>query len=224
MRNDDVKTIGILGAGRVGTALARRALAAGFDVRIATSKPAADIALMLDILTPGARAETAEVAISAADIVILALPLSKYRALRPELFAGKIVIDAMNYWAPTDGTLAEFESGRSSSEVIQAYLSTARLVRSFNHMGYHEIDEAARQSGDPDRRALALAGDDPQARTIVAEFIDRLGFDPVDAGTLSASSDFAGGTPIFGAKLGRREMRSRLKRESRTLSKAGSDA
>ncbi|KQY15013.1 NADP oxidoreductase [Rhizobium sp. Root73] len=224
MRNDDVKTIGILGAGRVGTALARRAVAAGFDVRIATSKPAADIAFLLEIMTPGAKADQAETAISAADIIILALPLSKYRALRPELFAGKIVIDAMNYWAPTDGILPEFEATSSSSEVIQAYLPDARLVRSFNHMGYHEIDEEARSPGDPDRRALALAGNDPQARRVVADFVDRLGFDPVDAGTLAASRNFAGGTPIFGAKLGRSEMQSLLEGKARALSTAGSDA
>lgn len=204
--NKTVETIGILGAGRVGTALARRAVAAGYDVRVATAKPAAEIALLLEIMVPGARADEAEVVIAASDIVILALPLSKYRALRPELFAGKVVIDAMNYWAPTDGVIPEFEGARSSSELIQDYLAGARLVRSFNHMGYHEIDEAARPAGDPERRALALAGDDAQARHLVTGFIDRIGFDPVDAGVLAASRAFATGSTIFGASLGREEM------------------
>lgn len=204
--NRTVETIGILGAGRVGTALARRAVAAGYDVRVATAKPAEEIALLLEIMAPGARASEAEAVIAASDIVILALPLSKYRELRPELFTGKIVVDAMNYWAPTDGVIAEFEGNRSSSEVVQDYLSGARLVRSFNHMGYHGIDEAARPSDEPERRALALAGDDTRARDLVAGFIDRIGFDPVDAGPLAASQAFATGSAIFGASLGREGM------------------
>lgn len=214
MSTPDVKTIGILGAGRVGTAIARRAIAAGYEVRIATSKPPQEIALVLDFVAPGAKADTAEAVIAAGDIVILALPLFKYRNLRPELFAGKVVIDAMNYWAPTDGTIAEFEGDRSSSEIVQDYLADARLVRSFNHMGYHEIDEEARPAGDPDRRALALAGDDAAARASVADFIDRLGFDPVDAGKLPAGRAFTGGTPVFGANLSRIEMRRLLKDET----------
>lgn len=200
------KTIGILGAGRVGTALARLALAAGYEVRVATARPAAEIALLLEIMAPGARPDTAEALVAASDIVILALPLSKYRSLRPEQLAGKVVIDVMNYWAPTDGTILEFEGEASSSEVVQRHLAGARLVRSFNHLGYHEIEERSRPAGDPERRALALAGNDAQARVVVAGFIDRLGYDPVDAGPLSASRRFGVGTPVFGADFGHAEM------------------
>ncbi|MBR7653537.1 NADPH-dependent F420 reductase [Brucella oryzae] len=201
-----VRTIGILGAGRVGTAIARRAIAAGYEVRLATSKAPEDIALVLEIMVPGARADTAESVIAAADIVVLALPLSKYRNLAPELVQGKIVIDAMNYWAPTDGMIAEFEGERSSSEVVQDFLPGARLVRSFNHMGYHEIDEEARLKGDPERRALAVAGNDADARREVGAFIDRIGFDPVDAGPLVFSRLFDTGTPLFGATVNRADM------------------
>ncbi|MFK0684520.1 NADPH-dependent F420 reductase [Ochrobactrum sp. BD67] len=201
-----VKTIGILGAGRVGTAIARRALAAGYAVRMATSKAPEEIALVLEIMVPGAQADTAENVIAAADIVVLALPLSRYRSLVPEQLTGKIVIDAMNYWAPTDGTIAEFEGERSSSEIVQDFLPGARLVRSFNHMGYHEIDEEARPAGDPERRALAVAGNDADARQAVASFIDRIGFDPVDAGPLAFSRAFDTGTPLFGAIVNRADM------------------
>ncbi|MBB4092802.1 NADPH-dependent F420 reductase [Ochrobactrum pecoris] len=206
MPTSQVKTIGILGAGRVGTAIARRALAAGYAVRMATSKMPADIALVLEIMVPGAQADTAENVIAVADIVVLALPLSKYRNLSPELLKGKIVIDAMNYWAPTDGTIAEFEGERSSSEIVQDFLPGARLVRSFNHMGYHEIDEEARLAGDPERRALAIAGNDADARREVAAFIDRIGFDPVDAGPLAFSRLFDTGTSLFGAMVNRVDM------------------
>ncbi len=206
MQITEVKTIGILGAGRVGTAIARRAIAAGYAVKIATSKSPEEIALLLEIMVPGAVAATAQDAIAESDIVILALPLSKYRQLQPELLAGKIVIDAMNYWAPTDGTIPEFETEASSSEVVQKFLPQSRLVRSFNHMGYHEIDEEACPKGDSERRALAIAGDDMDARQTVAHFIDRIGFDPVDAGSLASSRLFATGTPVFGAFLTRDTM------------------
>ncbi len=209
--------IAILGAGRVGTALARRALSAGFEVRVVTSRPAADNAFMLQIVAPGAIAASAEEAIAESDIVVLALPLSKYRNLKPELLQGKIVVDAMNYWAPTDGTLAEFDGAAASSEVVQRFLKGARLVRSFNHMGYHEIEDAARPQGHAERRAMAVAGDDPQANLVVAAFVDRLGFDPVLSGGLASSRLFAGGTPVFGAAMTRSEMEEHLGLSSEDL-------
>ncbi|WP_210190035.1 NADPH-dependent F420 reductase [Ensifer adhaerens] len=209
--------VAILGAGRVGTALARRALSAGYEVRVATSRPAADNAFMLQIVAPGAIAAGAEEAIAESDIIVLALPLSKYRTLKPELLQGKIVVDTMNYWAPTDGTLAEFEGAASSSEVVQRFLKGTRLVRSFNHMGYHEIEDAARPQGHAERRAMAVAGDDPEANLVVAAFVDRLGFDPVLSGGLASSRLFAGGTPIFGAAMTRGEMEENLGLSSENL-------
>ena len=206
----EIKVIGILGAGRVGTALARRALAAGYDVRIASARAPEDIALVLDFVAPGAKPATTEQVIADSDIIILALPLSKYRSLRPAAFAGKIVVDAMNYWSQTDGVLPEFEGAPASSEVVADHLGDVRLLRAFNHMGYHELDAEARPSGDPGRRALALAGDDADARAALAGVIDRMGFDPVDAGPLTRARAFAIGTPLFGAPLGRTEMQHAL--------------
>lgn len=206
----ELPAIGVLGAGRVGTALARLALASGHTVRIATARPPKEIALLVDIITPGAIAASAADLTASSDIVILALPLSKHRALVPDLLADKIVIDAMNYWAPTDGVLPEFDSEQSSSEVIQRFLPQARLVRGFNHMGYHEIEQEARPSGDPSRRSLAIAGDDEAARAEVAAFMDRLGYDSVDAGRLIASRKFGIGTPIFGGTFSRTELERRL--------------
>jgi predicted dinucleotide-binding enzyme len=207
---NDVKTIGILGAGRVGTAIARRAIAAGYEVRIATAKPASELKLLVSFVAPGAIAGDANDVIAASDVVVLALPLSKYRSLDPKLLAGKIVIDAMNYWSQTEGALPEFEKGQSSTEVVAGHLQGARIVRSFNHMGYHEIDGEARPAGAPDRRALAVAGDDADARRIVERFVDRIGFDPVDAGPLAAARSFDIGTPVFGAPLTSNAMREAL--------------
>ncbi|MGW6172356.1 NADPH-dependent F420 reductase [Arthrobacter sp. NPDC055138] len=191
--------IGILGAGRVGTAVARQALKAGYRVKIATAKPAAEIALLAEIITPGAEAVDAAEA-AAADLVVAAVPLHKYRTLSPDLLAGRIVVDAMNYWAQTDGAIADFDDdGRGSSEVIQEFLAGARLVKSLNHIGYRELEVDGRESGSADRRALALASDDDDAKALVAGFIDRLGYDPIDAGPLSAGRLFQPGTDIFNA-------------------------
>jgi hypothetical protein len=190
-------TIGILGAGRVGTALARQAVKAGYRVRIATAQPAADIELLVNIVTPGAEAVEASVA-AASDLVIVAIPLHKYRSLNPALLAGKVVIDAMNYWAPVDGVHDDFEAdARTSSEVVARFLPDARIVKTLNHIGYHELEEDDRPAGHPERRALAVAGDDPAATALVRGFIDRLGYDAVDAGPLSAGRAFQPATAIF---------------------------
>jgi 8-hydroxy-5-deazaflavin:NADPH oxidoreductase len=193
----ELHTIGVLGAGRVGTAVARQALAAGFEVKIATAKPAEQIAMIVEIVTPGAIAvEAAEAA--SADLVVVAVPLHKYRTLDPGLLTGKTVIDAMNYWAPTDGEIDDFEGDpRTSSEIIQDFLPQSLLVKSLNHIGYHELEEDGRPAGTPGRRALALAGDHEDAKTLVAGFLDRLGYDPVDAGPLAAGRAFQPGTQIF---------------------------
>lgn len=190
-------TIGILGAGRVGTAVARQALKAGYDVKIATSKPADEIALLVEIITPGAVAVTSAEA-AAADIVVVAVPLHKHRTLDPDLLAGRTVIDAMNYWAPVDGEIDDFENDvRSSSQIVQAYLSGSDIVKTLNHIGYHDLEEDGRKPGAEGRRALALAGASVEAKAIVADFIDRLGYDPVDAGPLESGRAFQPGTEIF---------------------------
>ena len=131
-----VSTIGILGAGRVGSAIARTALTAGYAVHISGSGPAADIQLIVDIVTPGAVAMTTADVVASADLVILAVPLHKYRSVQPGPLAGKIVIDTMNYWQPIDGDLAEFSAdARGSSEVVGDYFAGARLVKTLNQIG-----------------------------------------------------------------------------------------
>ncbi|WP_083521788.1 NADPH-dependent F420 reductase [Arthrobacter luteolus] len=191
------QTIGVLGAGRVGTAVARQALKAGYEVKIATSRPAAENALLVEIITPGAAAVDVSEAVQA-DLVVVAVPLHRYRTLSPEALAGKTVIDAMNYWAPIDGTITDFEDGvRGSSEVVQEFLAESNIVKTLNHIGYHDLEADGAGPGTPGRRALAVAGDDPEARTRVAEFLDRLGYDAVDAGPLAAGRVFQPGTAIF---------------------------
>ncbi|GHG50467.1 hypothetical protein GCM10012320_19120 [Sinomonas cellulolyticus] len=191
-----IRTVGILGAGRVGTAVAREAIKAGYEVRIATSKPVEDIALIVEIITPGAVAVTAAQA-AQSDLVVLALPLHKFRTVDPAALAGRVVIDAMNYWEPTDGAMPEMHAGRGTSEVVQDFLAASRVVKTLNHIGYHELETDGRPAGAQDRRALAAAGDDEAARAVVLAFIASLGYDAVDAGPLAAGRALEPGTEVF---------------------------
>ena len=195
-----VTTIGILGAGRVGSAIARTALTSGYAVHIAGSGPAADIQLIVDIVTPGAVAMTAAEVAASADLVVLAVPMHKFRSVDPATLAGRIVIDTMNYWQPIDGELGEFTTdARSTSEVVAEYFAGARLVKTLNHIGYHDLETDARPAGHPERHGLALAGAAEDA-AVVAEVLDRFGFDPVYAGALPAGAAFEPGSPIFGGR------------------------
>ncbi|MCU1443066.1 MAG: oxidoreductase [Cryobacterium sp.] len=197
-------TLGMIGAGRVGTAVARQALAAGYEVRIAGSGDPAKISLIASVLLPGAIPVTAAEAASLSDLVVVAVPLNRMDTLPFPALRDKVVVDAMNYWAPTDGTQPEFEtSDISSSEVVAARMAGARVVKTLNHIGYHELEEDGRPAEESNRRALALAGDDEEAKRRVAEFIDRIGFDPVDIGPLSQGQLMEPGTTIFSGALDR---------------------
>ena len=178
--------LGIVGAGKLGMALARAALAAGYEVTVAGSGAAERIELTVDVLAPRARAATVAQVVESADVIILAVPTHRFRDLPSDLFDGKIVIDAMNYWPDTDGDDAELASADGgSSTVVQAHFPGARIVKSLNQLGYHELDEYPRDHGAPDRIAIAAAGDDRLAVRTVMRLIDRLGFDPVDGGALA---------------------------------------
>jgi hypothetical protein len=178
--------LGIVGAGKLGTALARSAVAAGYDVAIAGSGPADDIALTVDVLAPGAHAVTTEEAVRHADIIALAVPTHRFRELPRDLFAGKIVIDAMNYWEPVDGVDDELAGpANGTSAIVQERFPSAHVVKSLNQLGYHEFEDHRRPREAPDRIAIGAAGDDPVAVRAVMRLIDRLGFDAVDAGSLA---------------------------------------
>jgi 8-hydroxy-5-deazaflavin:NADPH oxidoreductase len=181
----DDRRIGIVGAGKLGTTLARAALAAGYDVVMSSSGRGEDIELTLDVLAPGARAATTEEVVRDAEIVVLAVPTHRFRELGGDLFAGKILVDAMNYWEPVDGDDPELAAAADgTSAIVQAHFPSARVVKSLNQLGYHELEENRRPNGGADRIAIGAAGDDHLAVRRVMHLIDRIGFDPVYAGTL----------------------------------------
>jgi 8-hydroxy-5-deazaflavin:NADPH oxidoreductase len=206
--------IAVLGAGHVGPVIARLALRAGYPVSIATSGDPDDIALITELVIPGAEPRWASDAVADAGIVVLAIPLHRFLEVDPALLSGKIVVDAMNYWPASDGVLAAFESG-GSSEVVAGRLSGSTVVKALNHIGYHELESRARPAGDPDRRASGVAGNDLSAVTAIAELVDRMGYDPVRFGTLRAGRVLRPGGPVFGVVLSRPDFEQAI--EARTM-------
>lgn len=213
IHNLGIGTVGILGAGRVGTVLARLARGAGLKVLVAGSGAPENIASGLATEAPGAIATTSEAAALHSDIVILAIPLPKFRTLPVEALSGKLVIDAMNYWWELDGLRPEFADPlTSTSETVQAFLKDSRIVKSLNHASLWELENLARPDGDPERRALAVAGDDPDGVALASSLIDALGFDAVPAGPLANGVMFEPGTDAFGADASAPELRTMLNR------------
>ncbi|WP_461225601.1 NADPH-dependent F420 reductase [Lacticaseibacillus suihuaensis] len=190
--------IGILGAGKLGTTLARLTVHAGYKTLIASRKPVAALQWIIDTLAPGADTVSASDLTQAADIVILAIPLSQIPALDPLALAGKIVLDAANYWADVDGSTNTYSSlTEGSSEVTQRLLAQSLVAKAFNHMGYHDLEiEVTRHAAEPS--AMAFATDHDQIRPAVSELIATLGFAPLDLGPLRFGLLLEPGSPLFG--------------------------
>jgi hypothetical protein len=198
----DLPRLAILGAGHVGPVVARLAIKAGHPVSIAASGDPDGIALVTELIIPGAEPRWASDAVADAGIVVLAMPLHRFLDVDPGLLSGKLVVDAMNYWPATDGTLTPFEDA-TSSEIVAQRLPGSTVVKALNHIGYHELEDRSRPAGAPDRKAAGIAGNDPAAVAATADLVDRIGYDPVRLESLRAGRALQPGGPVFGAVLDR---------------------
>jgi predicted dinucleotide-binding enzyme len=203
-------TIGLIGAGNIGSNIARAAITAGYDVILSNSRGPETLASLVAELGPKARAASADDAAQLADIAVVAVPLHSYQKVPVEPLAGKIVVDANNYYPQRDGSIAELDNESTTvSELLQAHLPTSHVVKGFNHIRAAAIVGDARPAGSADRRGLAVAGDDA-AKARVAQLMDEFGFDVVDAGPLSEGWRFQRDTPGYVTPFSAAELTVRL--------------
>ncbi len=201
-------TIGLIGAGHIGGALARTAVAAGYAVVVSNSRGPHTLVDLVTELGDSARAGTADEAAAEADVVVVTIPLHAYRDVPVAQLAGKVVIDTNNYYPRRDGHIAPLDDdSTTSSELLAEHLGTARVVKAFNHIPAADLATQGLEPGTSGRRALVVAGDDDDAKAQVADFIDRLGFDVVDAGPLAEGRRIQPGTPGYGPRLDRAALR-----------------
>lgn len=190
-------TVGLIGSGNIGSALARLAIAAGLDVVLSNSRGPETLSELVTELGDHARAVAAAEAAKAGDLVVAAIPLSAYDQLPAVALTGKTVIDTMNYYPDRDGRIAALDAGElTSSALVQRHLAGSRVVKAFNNIDFRRLLTLARPAGAADRSALPIAGDDPAAMTQVAQLLDTLGYDAVDIGTLAGSWRSEPGTPV----------------------------
>ena len=204
--------IGILGAGKLSVVLSQLAVKAGYEVYVSNSKDPKQLTLSFSVLSPGTHVVKRKELIEVSDVIILALPLSKYKTLPSDALNGKLVIDAMNYWWEVDGDLENIHPlSTSSTEQVQSYFKDAIVVKALNHIGYHDLYDHAAQPGDPDRRAVSIAGDDEKSISVVRTIVDDLGFDPLYIGALAHGLALEPGSNTFGASVRTNDLKKLLK-------------
>jgi predicted dinucleotide-binding enzyme len=188
--------IGIIGAGRIGCALAAHAVRTGHVVMISNSRGPESLrekAAGLDCL-----AGTAEEAAAFGEVVFVAIPFKNREAIPVQPLVGKVVVDANNYYPYRDGQIEALDKLQTTtSEMLARVLAGARVVKAFNAIMQADLETHGRPRGDPQRRALPIAGDDAAALQVVAALVDAFGFDPVDAGKLSQSWRFERAKPAY---------------------------
>ena len=214
-----MKTIGLIGAGHIGSQIARLAVASGYSVVISNSRGPETLAALVAELGPSARAASAADAAMAGDIVVVTVPLKNYRQVPVEPLAGKTVIDTNNYYPQRDGHMPELDSeSTTTSELLQAHLPESRVVKAFNHIYAAQLTTDGQAAGSKDRRALVIAGDDLDAKATVRKLLDQFGFDTVDAGPLKEGWRIQRDTPGYGPRRTAEELRRDLAAARRYVS------
>lgn len=178
--------IGIIGSGNIGANAARLFVRAGHEVALSNSRGGSGLETLIAELGDRAHAATIDGAAQYGDIVLIAIPFGQYRTLPAESFKGKVVIDAGNYYPERDGSFASLDSDETtSSELMASHLKEARLVKAFNTIYFkHLASQGDTSLPLEDRRAIFIAGDDSEAKEIVARLLEEIGFAAVDNGFL----------------------------------------
>ena len=184
-------TIGFIGSGNIGSTVAQLAVDAGYDVVVSNSRGPETLSELVGTLGAHARAATANEAAEAGDIVVLTIPLGKVDQVDPAPLAGKVVIDTCNYYPERDGDIAALDDKQTTtSGLVQQHLPQSHVVKAFNNIFFSHLGSLQRPAGAPDRSTLLVAGDDAAAKQTVTAFIDDLGYDVYDAGSLADSWRF----------------------------------
>ena len=201
-------TIGFIGAGHIGSQLARLAVRAGHDVVLSNSRGPQTLTGLVEELGPHARAATPAEAAAAADLAVVTIPLRAIGTVPVEELAGKVVVDTNNYYPARDGQIPELEDESTTvSELLQRHLPTSKVVKAFNHIMAAHLTAHSQPAGTPGRRALAVVGDDAEARATVARLVDSFGFDPVEVSPLSEGWRLQRATPAYVGRFTADELR-----------------
>jgi predicted dinucleotide-binding enzyme len=211
-------TLGIIGAGNIGSQIARKAVENGYDVVIANSRGPETLKDLVAELGPKATAGTAIQAAEAADIAIVTVPLKAFRDVPVEPLAGKIVIDTNNYYFERDGHIEALDKGEATvNGMLQEHLPTSRVAKGFNHITAADITADSFPHGDPKRRALATSSDFADASDFVTTLYDEFGFDTVNIGPLSESWRVERDRPAYGIRQNVAELKANLAQAPRTV-------
>jgi len=212
--------IGIIGAGNIGSQIARKAVQLGYQVVIANSRGPETLGELVKELGGNAVAATPARAAAAADFAVVAVPLKAVRDIPAEPLAGKIVIDTNNYYWERDGHVADLDEGRTTtSQLLQDHLPQSKVAKGFNHIRAQGITTDGRPAGAADRRALATASDFPEAAERVARLYDEFGFDTVDIGPLAESWRVERDRPAYVVRQNARELEANLAKAERQVSR-----
>jgi predicted dinucleotide-binding enzyme len=204
-------TIGFIGSGRIGSQVARAAIANGYDVIMSNSRGPETLSDLISELGEHAKAGTTTQAAQSSDVVVVTTPLAALASLPVDALAGKIVIDTNNYYWERDGHIAELDDqSLTSSELLQRTLPSSKVAKAFNHIQAAQITTDGMPVGTPNRRALATASDSPEAAAFVTKLYDEFGFDTVSAGPLSESWRVERDTPAYGSRQNADELRANL--------------
>lgn len=191
-------SVACIGAGPIGRGIAHLSSVAGWRVFISNSRGPESLEALVSDLGPGVSARTAEAAVADADLVVLSVPFGRFPSLAPGLLTGKVVIDTMNYAPGRDGPMAEVDdAGLVTSPLVQSHFDGAQIVKALHNLDYIRLVTAARPRGVVDRVALPVAGDHAAANALVATFLDEIGYDSVDVGSLSESWRCGPGSPVY---------------------------